>query len=42
MILTHCDKEKPKETFISEKLKSFKEFGPVDIHPDNVILFENN
>lgn len=41
MVLTHCDKEKPSEIFISQKLNSFKEYGLVEIHPDNVIKFDN-
>ena len=41
MILTHCDKEEPLESFIKEKLDSFREHGPLEIQPDNVVKFRN-
>ena len=41
MILTHCDLVKPSEEFIQGKLDSFKEYGPLEIQPDNVIQFDN-
>ena len=41
IVVTHCDKEKPSEQFITGKLDSFKEFGALAIPPENVIKFDN-
>jgi hypothetical protein len=41
IVVTHCDKEKPSEEFITGKLNSFKEYGPLAIPPENVIKFDN-
>ena len=41
VVITHCDKEKPSEQFISGKLNSFAKYGSLVIPPNNVIKFNN-